>query len=252
MKIWAHRGCSQRYPENTLTAFEKAISLDGLTGIELDIQLTKDDEIVVCHDEKVNRTTDGIGAIKSFSLRELKRLQIDAGDGRIERIPTMEEVFDLIEDSLRQGLRLNIELKNSVYPYVGMEEKIIDMVHKRGIQDSVVYSSFYARSLEKIKKLDSQAETGVLDINVSDCLYKLKGGCGADSLHPHWKSMDLPVQDLRGMTVRAWFDGHLYPDKPTGSRLNLQQLEERGITDVFLNEPEVYLNGNEVFWEAVD
>ena len=59
-------------------------------------------------------------------------------------------------------------------------------------------------------------------------------------------------QDLRGMTVRAWFDGHLYPDKPTGSRLNLQQLEERGITDVFLNEPEVYLNGNEVFWEAVD
>lgn len=241
MKIWAHRGCSLRYPENTLTAFEKAISIDGLSGIELDIQLTKDGEIVVFHDEKVNRTTNGIGDIKSFLLQELKKLQIDAGNGRIERIPTMEEVFDLLEDSLNDGLLLNIELKNSQYPYEGMEEKIIDMVHKRGVQDSIIYSSFYARSLEKIKRMDSQAKIGILDEKVSDCLYKLKGGCGAEALHPYWKGMDIPAQELKGMVVRAWFDGHLYPSKPTGTRLNLPRLEELGITDVFLNEPEVYL-----------
>lgn len=116
MKIWAHRGCSQRYPENTLTAFEKAVCLKGLTGIELDIQLTEDGEIVVCHDEKVNRTTNGIGDVQSFSLRELKKLQIDAGGRQIERIPTMEEVLDLLEGSLKNGLQLNIELKNSLYP----------------------------------------------------------------------------------------------------------------------------------------
>lgn len=69
----------------------------------------------------------------------------------------------------------------------------------------------------------------------------MRGGCGADALHPYWKGMDLPLQDLQGMSVRAWFDGHLYPDKPTGTRLDLQKLEEKGITDVFLNEPEVYL-----------
>ena len=241
MKIWAHRGCSQRYPENTLTAFEKASGINGLAGIELDIQLTKDGEIVVCHDEKVNRTTNGIGDLKSFSLRELKKLQIDAGSGRIERIPTMEEVLDLVEDSLKNGLQLNIELKNSLFPYEGMEEKIIDMVHRRGVQDSIVYSSFYARSLEKIKRIDSYAKIGILDERVSDCLYKLKGGCGAVALHPYWKGMDVPAQDLQGMVVRAWFDGHLYPSKPTGTRLNLQQLEEKGITDVFLNEPEEYL-----------
>ena len=61
MKIWAHRGCSQQYPENTMTAFAKAAQLEGLTGIELDIQMTKDGEIVVIHDERVDRTTDGIG-----------------------------------------------------------------------------------------------------------------------------------------------------------------------------------------------
>lgn len=241
MKIWAHRGCSQRYPENTLTAFDRAMSLSGLTGIELDIQLTKDGEIVVFHDEKVNRTTNGIGDLKSFSLWELKKLQIDAGNGQIERIPTIEEVFDLLEGALKQGLLLNVELKNSIYPYKGMEERIIDIVYRRGVQNSIVYSSFYARSLEKIKKMDSCAKIGVLDEKVSDCIYKMKGGCGADALHPYWKGMDLSPKDLRGMTVRAWFGGHLYPDKPTGTRLDLQKLEEKGITDVFINEPEVYL-----------
>lgn len=242
MKIWAHRGCSQRYPENTLMAFEKAAGIKGLTGIELDIQLTKDGEIVVCHDEKVNRTTNGIGDLKSFSLRELKSLQIDAGNGQIERIPTMEEVFDLLDRFLKNGLQLNIELKNSLYSYEGMEAKIIDMVHKRGIQDNIVYSSFYARSLEMIKRLDPYARIGILDEKVSDCLYKLKGGCGADALHPYWRGMDVPPQELKGMIVRAWFGGHLYPEKPTGTILNLQQLEEKGITDVFLNEPEIYQN----------
>ena len=60
MKIWAHRGCSQRYPENTILAFEKAMEVERLTGIELDIQLTKDKELVVIHDERVDRTTEGI------------------------------------------------------------------------------------------------------------------------------------------------------------------------------------------------
>lgn len=243
MKIWAHRGCSQHYPENTLTAFEKAVSIHGLSGIELDIQLTKDGEIVVFHDEKVNRTTNGVGYVNSYSLQELKKLQIDAGSGRIERIPTMEEVFDLLENSLKNGLLLNIELKNNLCLYEGMEEKIIDMVYRRDIQDSIVYSSFYARSLEKIRNLDSCARIGILDEKVSDCLYKMKGGCGADALHPYWKGMDMNPQDLQGIVVRAWLGGHLYPNKPTGTILDLGKLEEKGITDVFLNEPEVYLEG---------
>lgn len=241
MKIWAHRGCSQRYPENTLLAFEKAAGIKGLTGIELDIQLTTDGEMVVIHDEKVDRTTEGTGYVRDYTLAELKKLHIYADMNPVQQIPTIAEVLDLLEPAMNLGLRLNIELKNSKVPYEGMEQKIVDLIHSRGLQESVVYSSFSALSLEKLHKIDGEAELGILDRKVSDCLYKLKGGCGAVALHPYWQSIDLPAERIREYTVRAWLTGHLYPEKPTGTKLDLESLEKKGITDVFLNEPEVYL-----------
>lgn len=240
MNIWAHRGCSQMYPENTLLAFRKAAEIPGLTGIELDIQLTKDQYMVVCHDERVDRTTDGIGEVGEYTLSELRKLNIGRDGGGHEKIPAIEEVLDLLEDKMKSGLMLNIELKNSVVPYEGMEGKILELIHRRGLEEQVVYSSFYARSLERIREMDGKASIGVLDGRVSDCLYKLKG-CGADALHPFWKGMDLPVERIKGYPVRAWFTGHLYPEKSTGTLLNLAELEKMGITDVFLNEPERYL-----------
>ena len=242
MKIWAHRGCSQMYPENTLLAFSKACEINSLAGIELDIQLTKDDQIVVIHDEKVDRTTNGTGFVKDLTLEELKKLEISYADGSIEHIPTIEEVLDLIGPRLKDGMKLNIELKNSSIRYNGMEEKIVKLIRGKGLQKSVIYSTFYARSLELLHTLDPDAELGILDVKASDCLYKLKGGCGAAALHPHWRSIDLPVDELKNYTVRAWFTGHLYPEKPTGAMLDLAALENQGITDVFLNEPEKYIN----------
>lgn len=241
MKIWAHRGCSQMYPENTLLAFEKAAGIKGLTGIELDIQMTKDDEMVVIHDEKVDRTTDGTGYVRDYTLTELKELRINAGVNPTQQVPTIEEVLDLLESAMNSGLRLNIELKNSKIPYEGMEQKIVDLIHNRGLQKNVVYSTFSALSLEKLHEIDEEAELGILDRKVSDCLYKLKGGCGAVSLHPYWQSIDLPAERIREYTVRAWLSGHLYPEKPTGTKLDLDKLERQGITDVFLNEPDVYV-----------
>lgn len=241
MKIWAHRGCSQRYPENTLLAFEKAAAVSGLTGIELDIQLTRDGEMVVIHDERVDRTTEGMGYVRDYTLSRIKRLHIYAEDYPSQEIPTITEVLDLLAPQLKAGLKLNIELKNSVYPYPGMEEKIVELIRKRGLQNAVVYSSFYAASLEKLKKLDPAVELGILDSRVSDCLYKLRGGCGATALHPFWRGMDLTVQELKGYAVRVWMSGHLYPEKPTGTRLDFVPLEAQGITDIILNEPEVYL-----------
>lgn len=241
MRIWAHRGCSLMYPENTLLAFEKAATLQGLTGIELDIQLSRDGHMVVCHDESVDRTTDGSGRICEQTLAELKKLKIDAGDGQIQRIPTIHEVLDLLEGPMKQGLQLNIELKNSIVRYEGMEEQIISLIHERGLSERVVYSSFYARSVALVKEIDPMASIGVLDVRVSDCLYKLKGGCGADALHPNWNCMDLPPEMLEGYTVRAWAGGRIWPDKPTGGRLDIEKLAQKGITDVFLNVPEQYV-----------
>lgn len=286
MKIWAHRGCSQRYPENTMLAFEKAASLINLTGIELDIQLTRDGEMVVIHDERVDRTTEGTGFVKDYTLAEIRKLHIYAGDSPTQRIPTIEEVLELLAGRLKpvmgavyespeaagrqgaaheceesglgltdadagqetetersrcSGLRLNIELKNGIYRYEGMEEKIVETVHKYGLQEAVVYSTFYAASLERLKALDPEAEIAILDSRVSDCLYKARGGCGATALHPFWQGMDLAPEKLAGITVRAWMSGHLYPEKPTGTKLDLAFLEAKGITDIILNEPEAYI-----------
>lgn len=240
MKIWAHRGCSQRYPENTLLAFEKAAAIRNLTGIELDIQMTKDGALVVIHDERVDRTTEGVGFVRDYTLAELRKLHIYADASPSQTIPTMDEVFDLTEEKLKSGLKINIELKTSVYPYPGIEEKIVELVHKRGLEDSIVYSSFYALSLDRIRQLEPTAEIAVLDHKVSDCLFKLKG-CGANALHPFWKGIDLPIERIKEYSVRAWLSGHLYPEKPTGTKLDLEMLERQGITDVILNEPERYL-----------
>ncbi len=246
MKIWAHRGCSQRYPENTLTAFSKAVELKELAGIELDIQMTKDGEIVVIHDERVDRTTNGIGYIKDFTYRQLRKLEIDTGNGKLEKIPSFKETLDILEKRMRQGLLLNIELKNSVVPYVGMEDEILGLVAKKGLQEWVIYSSFYTKSMVDLRKLEPEASVGILDVKVSDCFYKKRGGFEGKlpltALHPHWRGIDLTKEQLKGETVRAWFTGHLYPERPTGTKLDLSILEQQGITDVFLNEPEVYLS----------
>ncbi len=243
MKFWAHRGCSQRYPENTLISFSKAAELfeKGLTGIELDIQLTKDGKMVVIHDERIDRTTDGFGFVRDYSLEELRTFHIHTGEERAERIPTLEEVLDLLEEKLKKGLQLNIELKNSIYPYPGMEKMVVEMIHKRGLEESIVYSSFYARSLMLLHEIDPEARCGMLASRVSDSLYLARGLGFIKALHPYWQGMDLTASELPDMPVRAYFSGHLYPEKPTGGRLDLAALEAKGITDVFINEPEVYL-----------
>lgn len=148
------------YPENTLLAFEKAAELDGLEGIEFDIQMTKDGELVVIHDERVDRTTEGTGYVKDYLFSQLRRLHIYAGSDRSQSIPAIEEVLDLLEDKIRSGLKINIELKNSIFPYEGMEEKIVSLINRRGMQESVVYSSFNALSVEKIRKISGAEHLG--------------------------------------------------------------------------------------------
>ena len=104
MLIIAHRGASGYEPENTLRSFRKAIGLKS-DAIELDVQLTKDNKLVVIHDETVNRTTNGKGKVKDLTLRELRKL--DAGKG--EKVPTLEEVFNLV----KRKVKIHVELKGN-------------------------------------------------------------------------------------------------------------------------------------------
>ncbi|WP_105617378.1 glycerophosphodiester phosphodiesterase [Vallitalea okinawensis] len=183
--IFGHRGSSGEYPENTMLAFEKAIEQD-CDGIELDIHLTKDQKLIVCHDFTLDRTTNGSGYIKNFTMEELQTL--DAGSWKNPSfshcyLPSLEEVFDLIRGT---ELLLNIEFKAGSVEYPHIEEKVIELINTYKIKDQCLLSSFDHYCLLRLRSLDLEIYTGVLHqcSMVDSWLYadKLK----ANALHPYY------------------------------------------------------------------
>lgn len=159
---FAHRGFSAHYPENTMLAFEKAVEAD-CDGIELDVQLSKDGQLVIIHDEKVNRTTDGKGQVCDFTLEQLKELDASAKFSGVygeNEIPTLEEYLSFVQG---KPVWTNIELKNSVNPYDGMEAQVLSCVKKYGYEDRVIFSSFNHYSVLKMKKLAPKIPCGFLE-----------------------------------------------------------------------------------------
>ncbi len=134
--IIAHRGLDETYPENTLTAFKAA--LEKGMAIEIDVRGTKDDELIVLHDETVDRTTDGEGRVDQMTLAEIKAL--DAGSWRGEefageRIPTLMETFDVVKEYGTAETNLIIEMKTLD---LGCISKICDGLAERGLLGSTV------------------------------------------------------------------------------------------------------------------
>jgi glycerophosphoryl diester phosphodiesterase len=138
--VVGHRGMKAFYPENTMISFQKAIEA-GVDGIEMDINMTKDDQLVVIHDIKVDRTTNGNGLVKDFSLKELKNL--DAGshfspEFKYEKIPTFEEFLELVKD---KNLLLNVEIKDY---RISVVDKTIKMLEDYKLTDTYVITCFDA------------------------------------------------------------------------------------------------------------
>ncbi|WP_026759282.1 glycerophosphodiester phosphodiesterase [Selenomonas ruminantium] len=164
VKVWAHRGAGgwdkQYAPENTMPAFEKAIEM-GADGIELDVQFSKDGEIVICHDETIDRTSNGVGAVRAYTLKELKQFNfcsVHPEFGFVES-PTLREVLEFMQE---KDFQLNIELKTSNYDYPGLEEAASKLVKEYGLNDRVIYSSFGYASLKKLRKCDKDAQIAIL------------------------------------------------------------------------------------------
>lgn len=181
--VFAHRGFSGLYPENTLLAFRKALEA-GATGIELDVQLSKDGEVFVIHDEKFDRTTDSHGLLIEHTSTEIKRLSAGSWfDEQFskEEVPLLKEVLELIKDS---QVILNIELKTGIIDYVDLEEKVLELTHLYQIHHQTVYSSFNHYSLQKLKQLDSTAKIGLLYMSGIFEAWKYAKRVGADALHP--------------------------------------------------------------------
>ncbi|MCR5762005.1 MAG: metallophosphoesterase [Treponema sp.] len=246
IKIWAHRGCSGRYPENTLQAFRAAAKIEGLYGIELDIQLSKDGELVVIHDENLDRTTNGSGPVRNLTLKELKKLKIKAKSvglfKKYECIPTMREVLDLLKPAcLQKGLYINIELKNSRVRYEGMEEKILSLVKDYGLEEKVLYSSFNGESISLIKKLNPSAKTGILAASAKVCL-EFSRSNNVDALHPCLLNLDEDCLFFKSsLPVRTWGTPEsFFPNKEEFEINDLKKLGDMGVTDIFTNVPEEY------------
>lgn len=246
-KIWAHRGCSLAYPENTLSAFRTAAEIEGITGVELDVQLTKDGEIVVVHDETVDRTTNGRGNVRDFTLTELQSLKIEGRDGEIEHIPTMEEVFQLLKPyCVSNGLLINIELKNSVYRYDGMEQQLLALVQKYDLEGYIIYSSFLPESMKLLKELNPNVKTGILGSNASWCLEKMIE-MNADAIHPWNGGMelyDINYVDAEGnlVPVRVWNgEEPFFGQAKVLREKNMTKYVQLGATDVITNVPEWYV-----------
>ena len=162
MKNFAHRGFSGKYPENTMLAFQKAYEA-GADGIELDVQLTKDGQVVVIHDEKVDRTTNGTGLVRDYTLEELRKLDasyIYTGEMGFNPIPTFEEYCAWVAGT---DLVTNVELKTGVYPYPGIEEKVWELLQKYQLEEKVIISSFNHFSVLRMKELAPSLKYGLLE-----------------------------------------------------------------------------------------
>ncbi|TCZ75405.1 glycerophosphodiester phosphodiesterase [Paenibacillus albiflavus] len=158
---YAHRGASGYCPENTMAAFARGLEL-GATGIETDVQVSKDGKLVLIHDEQLKRTTGAEGLVKDYDWETLQSL--DAGtwfntDYAGEKLPSLEQLFELVK---QKDTILNLELKNGFIQYAGLEEQVITMIKRYDMVERTIISSFNHYSLALCNKLAPEIQTGIL------------------------------------------------------------------------------------------
>lgn len=191
MLIIAHRGASGYAPENTMKAFQAALDMKA-DGMELDLHLTKDGEVVICHDDDVKRTTNGQGLIKNLTLEQLRRL--DAGSWYGEpfcgaAIPTLQEFMTFAAGT---SMLINLEIKNLPYYHKGIEESVIRSVHEHDMLDRVVISSFDHYALAETARLEPSMKLGVLFSTriIEPWDYVRRLPFAVYSLHPDYSFVD--------------------------------------------------------------
>ena len=188
--IYGHRGASGHAPENTLEAFRLCMEM-GADGFELDVHVSLDGELMVIHDESVDRTTNGTGLVRELTLAQMKEL--DACNGmekyRGAKIPTLGEVFDLIRDTHHI---VNVEVKGDDWFYPQIEEKCLALAKEKGLENRVIYSSFNHYTLMRLRELKPDAKLGMLfgDIMVRPWEYAQQ--LGVDYLHPMKMNIYVP------------------------------------------------------------
>lgn len=230
--IYAHRGFSGKYPENTMLAFEKAIDA-GCEGIEFDVHLIKDDSLVIMHDETIDRTTDGKGFLKDYTYKELKRFDASAGfkgEYGENRIPLLREYFELVADI--PGFMTNIELKTGQFEYPTIEDKVISMVEQYKLEDRVIISSFNHYTVLRSRKRNPEIRTGFLsgDWLVGFGAYARQNS--VECCHPCWYTLtqeNVDEMKSQGRVINTWTVNN-YED--------IRRLADMGIDGLIGNYPD--------------
>ncbi len=229
-----HRGASHDAPQNTLAAFRLANEY-GADGYELDVHLTKDGVPVVIHDFTVDQTTDGTGLVAGFTLADLKRL--DAGvkfSPRFagERIPTLAEVFDILEPHSI----VNVELKTKSIGDNGLERATVQLIRERGLQERVILSSFNPFSLLRVRRIAPELKIGLLyapdlPLYLRKAWFRLV--VKPQALHPHYRMVDaryMAWAKRKGYEVNVWT-----VDAPE----DMRRLAALGVNAIITNRPDV-------------
>lgn len=201
MKIFAHRGFSGLYPENTMLAFEKALEA-GADGIELDVHLSKDGKPVIIHDEALFRTTGLKGNVFDFNSSEL--MKINANNGRdcftVTPIPSFEEYCDFVS---KNDLITNVEIKTNIVWYEDIEKKVVELIKDYNLEDRVIISSFNWLSVMKVKNLDKKLKTALLYENSGIIgIARQAADNGIDFIHPDFHLVnDTLLEDAKKVNV---------------------------------------------------
>ena len=192
MNVIAHRGFCEEAPENTVVAFERAAG--RADAVEFDVRRCASGEIVVFHDETVDRATDGTGPVAEHTLSELRSLRVDGSD---VGVPTLEEVLDAVDP----GLSISIELKER-----GVAEEVLETVSER--PHDVVLSSFDTGALAEVREVDESAPRAFITRGPWTRPFSVVDRLGCSHLHLRWQACLLPgmvrLARRRDLVVNAW------------------------------------------------
>jgi len=197
---YAHRGASEYAPENTLSSFYLGL-MQGANGIETDVQRTKDGELVLFHDDTLNRVTDGTGRISDYTLEELKKFKVygNITTGFYDRIVTFRE---FLEKFSAYNIKFAIEMKEA-----GLEEDILALAKEFDIMQKSTFTSFKFDCIKRIKEVDPTARVGWLISDPNDEAIEKLLAIGGEEMAPQAANLtEERNEKLRncGLGVRAW------------------------------------------------
>ncbi|KKB42972.1 glycerophosphodiester phosphodiesterase [Bacillus thermotolerans] len=232
--IFAHRGFSAAAPENTMSAF-KAAERVGADGIELDVQLTKDGRLVVIHDEKLERTTNGRGFVKDWEWKDLARLQANRKFPNVTvdiGLPLLEDVFEWMTGN---ALICNVELKNNEFDYEGIEEKVLALIRQFNYEERVIISSFNHYSLTRMRQIAPDIETAVLYSSHLYMPWKYAEAIRAQAIHPNIRTVkDGIIEETlnAGLSIRPY---------TVNKTKQMKRFMEKGCSAIFTDDPQTAL-----------